>query len=455
MIRLVGPERGRLRRELLGGDAAGRARIEDRLKRFDDAFERANGTHVFDWNDRRFIRATNQIGVLQIPGLTIEILPKTDAHVRDFRPAVDLEAEDVGTTRFNLLQMLRVARDVPLRKWERADLTTHRMSMLEVLMSAFAERLLYELRRGLDHAYVTRQENLSVVKGRIVFSRQVRKNAAAPHRMIVNYDDFLSDTPLNRLLACACHVLLRATALAQTRERLKQILHAFSNVTAISHTALLSQQVVFNRNNERYRQVAGFARLVLEGLSTAMTSGSTPWLSILMPMERLFEAFIGAVIQRHGADLGLDGHRVRLQSKGIRRWVLRDDAGRHRFLLKPDVLVQGPDGETTLILDTKWKLLSGDPDRVAGDLANEDVYQLFTYAKCYNSRLNVLLYPSPSRIEGGYKPLSFVLDGDESKRLVIGFVDLHQRVDRNLSGVISDLARLVDTLPPPSKELVG
>lgn len=440
MIRLVGPELGRLPHELFGPSPEG-ARLEERLRRFDDAFERVHGARVFDWNDRRFVRATNWVGVLQVPGLVVEILPKTDAHDREFGAGGDREPSDFGTTRNNLLRMLHMARDLPLRQWERADLDERRTPLLEILIAGFVERLLLELRRGMDHAYVTREESLGVVKGRIVFPRQVRENAAAPHRTVVRYDEFLADTALNRLLRCASACLLRLTTVALTQERLKEALLAFADGTDVSPQEALAPVLAFNRNNERYRSVAGFARMVLEGLSTTATTGGAPWISLLMPMEKLFEAFIGAVIVRHQATLWPDGSRVRLQARGDRRWVLRDDQGRSRFFLKPDVLVEGTDGSPALVLDTKWKVLPTDPAHVLDGVANDDLYQLFTYAKRYGSPLNVLLYPAPAK--GCTTPITFRLEGDDGKRVVIGFVDLHAPIKADLAGLVGELAHNV------------
>ncbi len=444
MIHLVGPEHGRLPYALFGDGRDASSPLAERLRRFDDAFERSHGARVFDWNDRRFVRASNWVGVLQVAGLVIEILPKTDADDREFQAVERGAHPPFGTVRRNLLRMLHVAREVPLREWERADLHESRASLLEVLIAGFVGQLLGELRRGVDHAYVTREESLGVVKGRIVFPRQVRENAARPHRTVVRYDEFLADTALNRLLRCACTHLLRLTRVVLTQERLKEALHAFADVGDASPREALARPLTFHRNNERFRALAGFARMVLEGLSPNATAGATPWISLLTPMEKLFEAFIGALMRRHQEALFPEGAVVRLQARGDRRWVLRDDAGSPRFQLKPDVLVQSGD-QTILVLDTKWKRLPTQRDAMLENVATADLYQLFTYAKRYESRLNVLVYPAP--VPGVTAPLGLAIEGPAGELVVITFVDLSTEL-RLVNG--EDVVRWL--FDPPGKE---
>ena len=51
-------------------------RLYDRLKRFDQR-GRAKKDRVFSWGDRS-ARTTQWVGVIQVPGLQVEILPKID-----------------------------------------------------------------------------------------------------------------------------------------------------------------------------------------------------------------------------------------------------------------------------------------------------------------------------------------------------------------------------------------
>ena len=169
------------------------------LKAFDDSYARQKGNHrIFDWNS---IKATSYVGVIQIPGLTLEILPKID------RPDANGDQEKKQSAQDNLLHMLSVTRKVPIEERELAGLKTSH-GLLEALVAIFTRRLLDELRNGLEHNYINHEENLSILKGKLLFSQQIRHNASHQERAFVGYDEFIADTPLNSIFKATCRRLL-------------------------------------------------------------------------------------------------------------------------------------------------------------------------------------------------------------------------------------------------------
>ena len=86
---IVVPEYGRIDRADIG-DA-----LLAKLQRFDEEHAKTAKESVFDWRYRKFIKARNYVGVIQIPGLTIEILPKLDDGDDDLGAAEDACASRV------------------------------------------------------------------------------------------------------------------------------------------------------------------------------------------------------------------------------------------------------------------------------------------------------------------------------------------------------------------------
>ena len=201
----------RIPRKRLGSDLC------SRLQHFDERFARSSGATVFDWSRIGYVRARNWVGVVQIPGLQIEILPKTDA--------------DQGQARKNLLLMMSVCRRLPIRERDIANLLLEKRPILEALIAVFSGRLLNELRRGLDQEYVRREENMGFVRGKIVLPVHLRRNLAHAERVYVVYDEFLADTPVNHILKRTCRVLLRQTRNTTTQRELREAILVMANVT--------------------------------------------------------------------------------------------------------------------------------------------------------------------------------------------------------------------------------
>lgn len=171
-------------------------RLYDRLKRFDQR-GRAEKDRVFSWDDRS-ARTTQWVGVIQVPGLQVEILPKIDE--------ADLSGKDEKQiqARSNLLYMLSVAGQVPVRERDVARLTSRKASLSETLAAIFADRLRRELLRGPERAYIRREENLRRFKGKLLIAQQVRRNAAHRERFFCRFEEFSEDTLMNRIFRAAC-----------------------------------------------------------------------------------------------------------------------------------------------------------------------------------------------------------------------------------------------------------
>lgn len=109
-----------------------------------------------------------------------------------------------------------------------------------------------DLRLGLDRAYVGREENLSVLRGKILTGIHVGVNAVHPHRLYVAYDDFNADTMLNRLLKGTCQRLLPRTTQVGTQQVLRECLIELSDVQDIEVKRECFSRVFLSRNNERF-----------------------------------------------------------------------------------------------------------------------------------------------------------------------------------------------------------
>ena len=390
-------------------------RLYNRLKRFDQR-GRAEKDRVFSWGDRS-AQTTQWVGVIQVPGLQVEILPKIDE--------ADLNGKDGKETqaRRNLLYMLSVAGQVPVRERDVARLTSRKASLSETLAAIFADRLRRELLRGPERAYIRREENLRKFKGKLLIAQQVRHNAAHRERFFCRFDEFSEDTLMNRIFRAACRVLLNAAHTPSTQDRLRHCLLLLDGVEDVFVHDELFDQITITRQNERFADVLHFCRLILQGRSPTVQAGRERSFSLLFDMNRVFEDFVTAFLKKQVIP-HLDGYRLYPQAKSQRRHLMRD-GGRGVLPLQPDILITSNDRQ--LVLDTKWKQFSG-------TVGSDDLYQLYAYTKRYECQRSVLLYPQVSEA----KCLDFdLMDTNEATGEQVGvrFVnlrrDLHKRSEKD------------------------
>ena len=396
-------------------------RLYDRLKRFDQ-HGRPESDRVFAWGDGQ-AAAQQWVGVVQVPGLQLEVLPKVDA----LAPG-EADAHDA---RRNLLYMLAVGGDVPVRSRDMARLTSRSAPLSETLSALFADRLLGELLKGPARAYVARQENLRRFKGKLLVAAQARHNAAHRERFFCRFDEFSDDTLMNRIFRSACLALLDATRTPATQELLRRCLLLLDRVSDVVVHDELFDKVVLTRQNERFGDVLQFCRLILSGRSPTAQSGRSRSFSLLFDMNHVFESFVAGFLRRHVLPR-MEGYRLFPQARRRRRHLLSSE-GRGVLALRPDLLVEAPDG-SRVVLDTKWKRLSSTGSR--GGVAAADLYQLFAYLHRYGCHRSVLLYPRAS----GISPRDFQVidrhDGPSGEQVAVRFVDLnrdlHREAERSL-----------------------
>ena len=393
----------------------------ERLRRFDEDHAFTTGNTVFDWTRRGMVVAKGHVGVVQVPDLAVEILPKTD-----------VEGGRNGSQQ-NLLYMLHLSGWLRARERSFASLERRRMPLIDAFVLIFADGLLDSLRQGMDHAYVEREENLRVVRGRLLMNEHVRRNSVHRERLFVRYDDFSEDTELNRLLKATCRLLMTKVRSFEVARRLREIALRFDGVADVRPGGS-DLDIELTRQNRRFQTHLDFCRLVWRGESPSLSRGHQMAFSLLFSMHRLFEVFVAAILRRHSSELGLPLSRVEAQSRG--RYLLQDEKGRSFVQLRPDVVGLGDEGTPVFVLDTKWKILKGSTPIGSADVG--DAYQLHAYARRYDVPLSVLLYPAVPGLEA--QTLRF---SETNHQLRLGFVNLNRNLRRDQKAVVGELAQLL------------
>ena len=368
---------------------------------------------------REGVKAAKVVGVISVPGATLEILPKIDGPDENVRKS--------------LLHMLCVAWNlqVPLADGELAGLGRQRSDLLELLIGLFANRLLGAVRRGLPRRYVGREEDLRLLRGRLHVVRQITALAGRPDVLACRFDELSENTPLNRVLKAAVVRLARVTRSADNARLLAELRARLD--PAGDSADPLKEPVRLDRTNAAYHDLHQLARLFLSGDWQSTATGESLGFSLLFPMHDLFEKFIGRCLRR--ALARWHGWHVGLQNKG--HSALLDEVGEELFQLKPDAVIRAPKGP--IVLDTKWKKLA--PGDGKFGVKEDDVYQMLAYAQAYEADRLVLLYPWTEEAEGLRKGVNrrWRIYGTD-RQLHIAAVDVGEprSVDRALRDIVSD-----------------
>jgi len=401
--------------------------LYERLRRVDEAHG-ARDAPIFTWY-AHYAKASQWVGVVQLDGLQLELLPKIHDDDAD-RPAADARAA--------LVTMLAYAGDVPLRLRDLASLLERNADLGEVLAAMFAERLVEELARGPERNYVMRRENLTTFRGKLAVRKHLALNAAHRERFLCDHDELVSDTALNQVLRAACVLLAGTVRARRTGDLLARCLAVLDDVADIVVTATILERVAITRQNERFAPLLAFCRMLFAGRAPTAQSGPTRTFSLLFDMNAVFERFVAGFIAREVLPLLPAGWKSHSQARGHTRHLLLS-AGRGVLRLAPDLLLERPDG-SLLVIDTKWKRLTPGAERRS--VSRADLYQLYAYGQRFQATRSVLLYP---HVEG-VVPERFDVLGDDDviseSRIDVRYLRVHGLQSRPARDVLADqLAR--------------
>ena len=333
-------------------------------------------------------------------GTTIEILPKVSDNAY-----TDSEVKKL------LIDMLKSLKESPYKSFQTSNMNIEKMSILEVFIRMFVDEVLFIEKRGLKFGYQTVQSNEAVFKGKLKVSDHIKFNSAHKERSYVEYDEFNTDRPENRLIKTTLLYLYRVSHNSKNRVDIRNLLNSFSEVGESTDPIGDFDKFVPDRNMKDYITALRWCKVFLLGKSFTAFAGSEVAFALLFPMEMLFESYIAQKLKKH---LNPKDFSVTAQD---RRFHLFDNP--RQFLIKPDVMVRRKRDNAVFVLDTKWKLLSF--AKANYGISQADMYQMYAYQKKYQAKSVSLIYPSTKELAMD-KEIKF--SSNDEVNVFVRFVDL-------------------------------
>ena len=323
------------------------------------------------------LSASKYVGVITTRrGQVVEILPK-----------IDLGGEpelNHDRTRQAFLRMLRCWRRLPEALPESGIRSMPQFPMLEIFVRRFLVDLNLLARGGLARCYVAVEENLPYLRGRLRFHEQVRENLSNQARFYVAHDELSVNRPANRLIRSTLAKLGPWVRNSASRQLLRQLTAAFACVPRAANPHADWQRHHVDRSMRHYQPVMQWVGLFLFNQGLTTFSGRHTNLSLLFPMEQVFEDFVAHSFRRHQ-------NRYDVAAQHPQRRMAEID-GDEAFTMKPDISLE--EGEhVAFVLDAKWKEIDARGDDPKHGIDQADLYQLYAYGKRYGCDAVALVYP--------------------------------------------------------------
>lgn len=338
-----------------------------------------SGASLLQLENRHWLRLDNYVGVVETPcGTLLEILPKHTDNAGE---------EAAKASRKLLIKMLTEALDLPVRTSDKTDLQTYHHPLLEWVMKQFILSLDHLIKRGLRFDYRRVEEEQRYLRGQLDINKQMRQPPGRAHIFNIRHDLYLVDRPENRLLKSALMRVCKTTQQSDTWRLSHELAGLLAEIPDSKDIQSDFRQWCNERLMAHYQPVRPWCELVLGQYMPLALRGNTHGISLLFPMEKVFERYVEIKLRQQLPATYTLKRQAASQS-------LCTHLGKSMFQLQPDLLIQCGQ-QTRFVLDTKWKrIATSDTDNKYG-LSQSDFYQMFAYGHKYLAAKGemLLIYP--------------------------------------------------------------
>lgn len=339
----------------------------------------------FDRN-REVLICQNYVGVICLPdGDQIEILPKTHRHAFG---QVEKKTQSIANNRKNLVKMLMATHHLPCKSASTASLDIARMPLLDVFIILFLNEVNKLVKRGVARHYQSQDDNLNYLKGKLLVSQQVRHNLVMKHRHYMAFDELSSDRPENRLIRSALQWAVNRVH-GETEHLCQELLFHFSSIPCSSVISQDMKAWQRGRHLRHYEPVRPWLDMIFNEKSPTSVDGSKNMLSLLFPMEKVFEEYVAIQLKKQFPSLEI---KTQVSQQSLLTYTpYETDSKKNLFQLKPDLHIK--DNGRIIIGDTKWKLIDETMPDKKYKISESDIYQMLAYNQTYQKA-----EPAPAEI---------------------------------------------------------
>jgi 5-methylcytosine-specific restriction enzyme subunit McrC len=390
----------------------------DKLYDFNDSNDNVYFTGIRDG-----VKFNNYVGVIQIGGLTIEILPKTDKNKG--------EDNDFIAWHGALLNMLKICKHINVKSVSEASLKRKHNSILDLYFEIYLDEVQNLIRVGLVKKYRRTSSNVLALKGRLDFNKNIQQNLIHQERFYTEHQVYDYENLINQIILKGLVILGDLTFSSVLKDKILRLRANFPEIKEIQIQKYHFDKVKENRKTSSYSRALQIAKMIILNYSPDIRSGQENMLTLLFDMNKLWEEYIYRMLIRAKRE----GFTINFQNKQ-KFWEGRT--------IRPDIVISHKKGdvEETYIIDTKWKVLDVSNPKPSDD----DLKQMYTYNLYWNAKRSMLLYPNSKDIDEKFGDYWKGRKKTEKNQCKVGFVNVltdDNQLDLNIGSDILDKITII------------
>lgn len=362
-------------------------------------------------NDKYFeirhngIKFNQFVGVIQVDGLTIEILPKIDNNDADEKVWQKV-----------LIEILRVTRKLKVQKVGEANVNKQSIHLLDIYFEWFLNEVQTLIHQGLIKQYYKETSNVKALKGKLEFAGHISKNLVHKERFYTTHQVYDKDHLIHQIIYKALDIVEKCSKGSYLYSKCKTVQLDFPEVKTISITETTFLKVPKTRKTAPYETAMAISKFIILNFAPNISSGSENMLALLFDMNSLWEEYILARLQQSEKAVTIYGQQ------STKFW--------NNISIRPDIVIES--GKINFIIDTKWKNING------GKPSTDDLRQMYVYNDYWKSDKAMLLYPSNKTFFGDFVAFEENGSKDNQHKCSLGKISIFKQNETTLNDKIGD-----------------
>lgn len=288
-----------------------------------------------------------------------------------------------------------------------------------------------QIKKGMNKDYINQIESLSTIRGKINLSESISTNSLVKQKLVCDFDEFSVNNSLNQIIKTTANYLINSNKIGNaTKRELKKSMIYFSQVDIIDISTINWKQLMFNRNNNSYKNIIVLCELILKGLIVSDQKGTKQFKEFLdeTALHRIYENFIKEYFKKH----------YNLNA-GSRNLSLTEQAVEYIGMMKTDITLENE--ERMLIIDAKFYDHILNQGRFVGSqiLNMGNIYQINTYVENQLQKTNKKVYGMLLYAQTINEPSINIKVPINQKEIMIRTLDLN-REWKHISGTLDEIA---------------
>ncbi len=349
------------------------------------------------------IRFGSYVGVIQIGGLTIEILPKADNN----------ENADKNLWQNVLLNMLKVCKKIQVESISETQLKKRYHSILDVYFELYLNEVERLVKKGLIKKYRKNQSNQNALKGKLLFAQNIQQNLVHKEHFYCEHQVYDKNNLLHQILYKGL-LVLKTFVNDSLKDKLNRLFFEFQDIENVNIQKKHFDKIIIDRKNNDYQKAIDIAKIIILNYSPSLNYGNENLLTLLFDMNALWEEYIFRILQKH-------------KTEEIEVSFQNSDKFWENKRIRPDIVLKTKD--QTFVIDTKWKIIE------ANNPSDNDLKQMFVYNLHWKAEKTLLLYPKTNQIDSEFGTFHY---DNLGKKCKLAFVDISNTKTMKKSQILAN-----------------